>query len=140
MAYGEACEVLHGPDFEWDKQPIDGVAAYKAGHGKKHGRYLVGDGMINTSTVLSEVRVSSTERESMDQPQLEQRRRLYPGEAQEYEQHVRQEMERRLQQEREDMERKLLHEHEEMERKMLQKREDMERKLQQEREAWECQM
>lgn len=46
MAYAAICEEIHGPDFEWEKEPIDGVAAYKAGHGKKHGRYLVGDGMI----------------------------------------------------------------------------------------------
>ena len=67
MAYAEACVALHGPDFEWDKEPIDGVAAYKAGHGKKHGRYLVGDGMISTPTVLREVRVSSTAGEPTDQ-------------------------------------------------------------------------
>jgi len=82
MAYAKACEALHGPDFEWDKEPIDGVAAYKAGHGKKHGRYLVGDGMISTPTVLREVRVSSTAGEPTDQPPPpQQRRRLNPEEA-----------------------------------------------------------
>lgn len=94
MAYAEACEALHGPDFEWDKEPIDGVAAYKAGHGKKHGRYLVGDGMISTPTVLREVRVSSTAGEPTDQPPPpQQRRRLNPEEAQQIEQHMHEEME-----------------------------------------------
>jgi len=131
MAYAEACEALHGPDFEWDKEPIDGVAAYKAGHGKKHGRYLVGDGMINTPTVLREVRVSSTAGEPTDQPPPppQQRRRLNPEEAQQIEQHMHEEMERWRQQEHEVMERKLQQEREEMERKLQQEREDMERKM-----------
>ena len=123
MAYAEACEALHGPDFEWDKEPIDGVAAYKAGHGKKHGRYLVGDGMISTPTVLREVRVSSTAGEPTDQPPPppQQRRRLNPEEAQQIEQHMHEEMERWRQQEHEVMERKLQLEREDMERKMQQK-------------------
>lgn len=152
MAYAEACEALHGPDFEWDKEPIDGVAAYKAGHGKKHGRYLVGDGMISTPTVLREVRVSSTAGEPTDQPPPpQQRRRLNPEEAQQIEQHMHEEMERwrqqehevmerKLQQEREEMERKLQQEREDMERKMQQKHAQMEQKLQQEREAWESEI
>ncbi|CAN6351985.1 unnamed protein product [Urochloa humidicola] len=151
MAYAQACEAIHGPDFEWDKEPIDGVAAYKAGHGKKHGRYLVGDGMINTTTVLNEVRVSSTTSELTGQTQPQQRRRLNPEEAQRIEQHMREEMEQKLQQEHEEMERKLQQEREDRERKLQQEREDMERKLQQkqdemeqklqrEREAWECEI
>ncbi|CAN6207782.1 unnamed protein product [Urochloa humidicola] len=151
MAYAQACEAIHGPDFEWDKEPIDGVAAYKAGHGKKHGRYLVGDGMINTTTVLNEVRVSSAASELTGQTQPQQRRRLNPEEAQRIEQHMREEMEQKLQQEHEEMERKLQQEREDMERKLQQEREDMERKLQQkqdemeqklqrEREAWECEI
>lgn len=152
MAYAEACEALHGPDFEWDKEPIDGVATYKAGHGKKHGRYLVGDGMISTPTVLREVRVSSTAGEPTDQPPPpQQRRRLNPEEALQIEQHMHEEMERwrqqehevmdrKLQQEREEMERKLQQEREDMERKIQQKHAQMEQKLQQEREPWESEI
>ena len=60
MRYSEVCEEMYGPDFEWEQQPINGVAAYKAGHGKKHGRYLFGDGMISTPSVLTAVRASET--------------------------------------------------------------------------------
>lgn len=56
-AYTEAAKVLHGPEFDVMNSPLDKVAVYKAGGGKKHGRYLIGDGFINT---LSEVRASNS--------------------------------------------------------------------------------
>lgn len=140
MAYAAVCDEMHGPDFEWDKEPIDGVAAYKAGHGKKHGRYLFGDGMISTPTVLSEVRASDTTSESLDAHQPSQRRRPNPEDVQAIEDQLHAEMERRLQQQREEMEQKLQQEREEMDRKLQQEREEMERKRQHDRQAWEAEM
>jgi uncharacterized protein YlxW (UPF0749 family) len=111
------CQEIHGPDFAWDTKPIDGVPAYKAGHGKKHGRYLFGDGMISTPTVLSEVQLSEAASGSPD-GQPHQRRRPNADDVQSSEQQLQEEMERHLQQQREEMEQKLKQEREEIDRKV----------------------
>jgi hypothetical protein len=139
MAYAAVCQEIHGPDFAWDTEPIDGVAAYKAGHCKKHGCYLFGDGMISPPTVLSEVRLSEEASESPD-GQPRQRRRPNAEDVQSFEQQLQAEMERRLQQQREEMEQKLKQERKEMDRKLHQECEEMERKRQHDREAWEAEM
>jgi hypothetical protein len=131
--------VLFLTDFAWDTEPIDGVAAYKAGHGKKHGRYLFGDGMISTPAVLSEARLSKAASESPD-GQPRQKRRPNAEDVQSFEQQLQEEMERHLHQQREEREQKLKQEREEMDRKLHQEREEMGWKRQQAREAWEAEM
>lgn len=68
-AYTEAAKALHGPEFKVMNSPLDKVAVYKAGRGKKHGRYLIGDGFINTLSTLSKVRASSSGSQNNVHPQ-----------------------------------------------------------------------
>jgi hypothetical protein len=48
----------HGPNYNWIDESIDGVAIHKADRDKKHGRWMIGDGFIDTHLVLSEVHSS----------------------------------------------------------------------------------
>jgi hypothetical protein len=83
-AYTEAAKELHGPDFDVMNAPLDKVAVYRAGHGKKHGRYLIGDGFIDTASTISEVRALVSGSENEVRPQRSQqtcaRDRLYEQE------------------------------------------------------------
>jgi hypothetical protein len=105
-------------------EPVVGYLKYEIEF--RHGRYLFGDGMISTPTVLSDVRLSKAASESLDghprqwhQPNAE--------DVQSFNQQLQAEMERRLQQQREEMEQNLKQECEEMDHKLHQERE-MERK------------
>lgn len=51
-AYAEAYVLLHGPESDWRSSPIDGIAMHKAGGGKKHGRFIIVDGLIDSSMVF----------------------------------------------------------------------------------------
>jgi len=53
---------VHGPDYDPSTEPIDGEVVMRAGGGKKHGRYMIGDGTLDTTTIptLSQIRVRST--------------------------------------------------------------------------------
>jgi hypothetical protein len=57
-AYIEAAKELHGPEFDAMHAPLDQVAVYRAGRGKKHGQYLIADGCFNTPLTLSDVQAS----------------------------------------------------------------------------------
>lgn len=57
--------------------PLDASAVYKAGKGKKHGRFFMGAGYISTPTTLSEVRTTSTA--STDEVHLQSRPRPSHG-------------------------------------------------------------
>jgi hypothetical protein len=57
-AYIEAAKEQHGPEFDAMHAPLDQVAVYRAGRGKKHGQYLIADGCINTPLTLSDVQAS----------------------------------------------------------------------------------
>lgn len=54
---------LRGPDFDPFTEPIDGEAVMRAGGGKKNGRYLIADSLLDTATTptLAEIRARSTQ-------------------------------------------------------------------------------
>ena len=62
-AYTEVGKELYGPDFDPTAQSIDGEVVMRAGGGKKHGRYLIGDSTIDTAATptLSQIRARSTD-------------------------------------------------------------------------------
>ncbi|BAF24864.1 autonomous transposable element EN-1 mosaic protein [Oryza sativa Japonica Group] len=53
-AYAAAYVQLHGPENDWRTSPIDPVAVHMAGGGKKHGRFMIGDGLIDSSAVFGD--------------------------------------------------------------------------------------
>jgi len=52
---------LHGLDFDPDTEDISGEAAMRAGGGKTHGRYWIGDSTIDSASTptLSQIRAQS---------------------------------------------------------------------------------
>ena len=51
--YTEVARSLHGSDHDPSTQDFDGEAVMKAGQGKKHGRFWLGDGVIDTASTPS---------------------------------------------------------------------------------------
>ncbi|XP_062193524.1 uncharacterized protein LOC133896905 [Phragmites australis] len=53
---------VHGPDFDPSEHDLDGEVVMRAGGGKKHGRFWIGDGRLDTATTpsLSQLRAQST--------------------------------------------------------------------------------
>ena len=60
--YTKVVRSLHGPDHDPSTQDFDGEAVMRAGQGKKHGRFWLGDGVIDTASTpsLSQIRARST--------------------------------------------------------------------------------
>ena len=60
--YIEVAKEVHGPEFDPTTADLDGEVIMRAGGGKKHGRYWIGDGVINTATTpsLSQIRARTT--------------------------------------------------------------------------------
>jgi hypothetical protein len=60
--YTEMARAVHGQDFDPSTQDFDGEIVMRVGGGKKHGRYWMGDGVIDTSSTpsLSQIRARST--------------------------------------------------------------------------------
>ena len=56
--YTEVARSLHGSDHDPSTQDFDGEAVMRAGQGKKHGRFWLGDGVIDTASTqsLSQIR------------------------------------------------------------------------------------
>ena len=52
---------VHGPDFDPSTEPIDEVVM-RVGGGMKHGRYWIGDSLIDTTSTptLAQIRARST--------------------------------------------------------------------------------
>lgn len=63
QSYSEVARELRGPEFDPFTEPIDGEALMRAGGGKKNGRYLIADSLVDTATTptLAEVRARSTQ-------------------------------------------------------------------------------
>ena len=61
-AYTEVARSLHGSDHDPSTQNFNGEAVMRAGQGKKHGRFWLGDGVIDTASTpsLSQIRARST--------------------------------------------------------------------------------
>jgi len=49
---------VHGPEYDLSTEDLDGEVVMKMGGGKKHGRYWLGDGAIDTAAThtLSQIR------------------------------------------------------------------------------------
>jgi hypothetical protein len=62
QAYTEMAKQVHGPDYDPSAHDIEGEIVMRAGGGKKHGRYWLGDSTIDTATTptLAQIRASST--------------------------------------------------------------------------------
>ena len=59
--YTEVARSLHGSDHDPRTQDFDGEAVMRARQGKKHGRFWLGDGIIDTASTpsLSQIRARS---------------------------------------------------------------------------------
>ena len=51
--YTEVARSLHGSDHDPSTQDFNGEAVMRAGQGKKHGRFWLGDGVIDTTSTPS---------------------------------------------------------------------------------------
>jgi hypothetical protein len=60
--YTEMARAVHGPQFDPSTQNFDGEIIMRVGGGKKHGRYWMGDDMIDTASTpsLSQIRARTT--------------------------------------------------------------------------------
>ncbi|RLN39756.1 uncharacterized protein C2845_PM01G19520 [Panicum miliaceum] len=72
QAYIEMGRQVHGPDWDPTTQPLDGEFIIRVGGGKKHGRYYIGDGLLDTASTptLSQVRARSTSSSPAIRPRL----------------------------------------------------------------------
>ena len=61
-SYTEAARSVHGPDYDpRTKERLDPELVMRVGEGKKHGRFWIGDGILDTgSTPLHRLRAAST--------------------------------------------------------------------------------
>jgi hypothetical protein len=64
MRYGDEMVARHGEEYDWRGSDVDIGALYSSGGGKKHGRFSMLNGVIDTSGALSEARSSQSSRSS----------------------------------------------------------------------------
>ena len=64
--YTEVARLLHGVDHDPSTQDFNGEAVMRAGQGKKHRRFWLGDGVIDTASTpsLPQIRAWSTSESS----------------------------------------------------------------------------
>jgi hypothetical protein len=60
--YSSMAREVHGPDYDPTTEDLDGEVVMRVGGGKKHGRYWIADGAIDSSSTptLSQIRARST--------------------------------------------------------------------------------
>ena len=60
--YIETAKEVYGPDYDPAAHDIDGEVVMRAGGGKVRGRYMIGDGSLDSRTVpsLAQIRATST--------------------------------------------------------------------------------
>ena len=60
--YTSMVRVVHGPEYDPSAHDLDGEVVMRAGGGKKHGRFWIGDGTIDTAgtPTLSQIQARST--------------------------------------------------------------------------------
>ena len=60
--YNSISTEVHGPEFDPSTQPIDEEIIMRAGGGRKHGRFWIGDSIIDTvcTPTLAQIRARST--------------------------------------------------------------------------------
>ena len=49
-AYSEMAKEVHGPEYDPAAHDLEDEVVMRAGGGKKHGRYFLGDGVIDTAS------------------------------------------------------------------------------------------
>jgi hypothetical protein len=54
----------HGKEYDWRRSDVDVGALYSSGEGKKHGRFSMLNGVIDTSGALSQARCSRSSQNS----------------------------------------------------------------------------
>jgi len=61
-AYAQVARQVHGPDYDPSTDDIDGDLVMRIGGDKKHGRYWIGNSVIDKSTtpILTQIRASAT--------------------------------------------------------------------------------
>jgi hypothetical protein len=61
--YTSAARSIHGNDYNPSSQDLDAEVVMRIGGGKKHGRYYLGDGVIDATSTpsLSQIRARSTD-------------------------------------------------------------------------------
>jgi len=61
--YTEVGRQVHGPDWDPSAHDLDGELIMKLGGGKKHGRYFIGEGTLDTASTptLSQIRARTTD-------------------------------------------------------------------------------
>jgi hypothetical protein len=64
VRYGDEMVARHGEEYDWRRSDVDVGALYSSGGGKKHGRFSMLNGVIDTSGALSEARSSQSSRSS----------------------------------------------------------------------------
>ena len=60
--YTSMARAVHGPEYDLSAHDLDGEVVIRAGGGKKHGRFWIGDGTIDTASAPT-LLDSSTEHE-----------------------------------------------------------------------------
>jgi hypothetical protein len=63
----------HGDEYDWRTSDVDVGALYSSGGGKKHGRFSMLNGVIDTSGALSEARCSQSTQNSRGYQRQSQR-------------------------------------------------------------------
>jgi hypothetical protein len=64
VRYDDEMMARHGEEYDWRRSNVDVGALYSSGEGKKHGRFIMLNGVIDTSGALSEARSSQSSRSS----------------------------------------------------------------------------
>lgn len=60
--YTDMARSVHGPEYDPTSGPLDGEVVMRVGGGRKHGRFWLGDGALDTASTpnLSQIRQRST--------------------------------------------------------------------------------
>jgi len=70
--YTEAGRQVHGPDWDPSAHDLDGEVIMRVGGGKKHGRYFIGEGTLDTASTptLVQIRARNTDSAPPIRPRL----------------------------------------------------------------------
>jgi hypothetical protein len=93
VRYGDEMVARHGEEYDWRRSDVDVGALYSSGGGKKHGRFSMLNGVIDTSGALSEARSSQSSRSSRGESRLQEKIRQHRETMQRQEEWARQQHE-----------------------------------------------
>jgi hypothetical protein len=70
--YTSMARSVHGPNYDPSTEDLDPEIVIRVGGGKKHGRFWIGDGVLDTASTptLSQIRVASTSARPAIHPRL----------------------------------------------------------------------